>query len=273
MTPDIDKYLYHYTTMKALFGIIKNKEFWWGNTSTMNDKKELIEFTNKLINVAKEDAGDSWESGERAKAFSELVREKSKDYPYAMCFSSLEEDASQWERYADKAQGVCLKINTGVFQKLLENCNVVFNSIYYNSDIREQDFYPAMKRFFETGKTEGGIENLVSNILTSAPSFKNRSFWAECESRVYTLIGTEFCSNTQAYRIGYECKDNSIKRYLKIKYDALCAEQGVSHDELFEELVVGPRSEQNLDELRQFIEAMGFPRLSQHIRKSDCPLR
>ena len=55
VTDEFGEYIYHYTTMKALFGIIRNKEFWWGNTSTMNDKKELTEFTNKIVSSVRAD--------------------------------------------------------------------------------------------------------------------------------------------------------------------------------------------------------------------------
>lgn len=275
VTEEFGEYIYHYTTMKALFGIIKNKEFWWGNTSTMNDKKELVEFTNKIENAVRKDFGSI--APDRVTEFCKLIENASKEFPFAMCFSSQEEDASQWERYGDRATGVCLKINTRVFADLLSSCNVVFNNVYYDSDIRKHKFYEVLDGYFKTGeiKAEGvdTLERLVSNILTNAPSYKNRSFWAECERRVYTLIGMPFCKSSEAYRYEYECKDNEVKRYLKIKYDLLCAEQGISHDMLFEELVVGPRSSQNLDELRTFLVDLGFPRLAEHIRASDCPLR
>ena len=275
ITEEFGEYIYHYTTMKALFGIIKNKEFWWGNTSTMNDKKELIEFTNKIESAVRKDFKSV--SPERVDTFCDLIENASKEYPFAMCFSSQEEDASQWERYGDRATGVCLKINTRVFADLLSGCNVVFNNVYYDSDIRKHSFYSILKEYFETGvvNTDGAdtVERLVSNIITNAPSYKNRSFWAECERRVYTLVGMPFCRSSEAYRYEYECKEHEVKRYLKIKYDLLCAEQGISHDTLFEELVVGPRSNQNLDELRAFLTDLGFPRLAEHIRMSDCPLR
>lgn len=274
---DFGEYIYHYTSVKALYGILKNKEFWWGKTSSMNDRKELREFIERITDCVRKDFGESHK--DKCDEFCNLLSSHvGTEFPFAMCFSAREEDASQWERYADKATGVYIKMNTGMIIKLFEGANVVFNNVYYDFDIRSHKYYKVLREYFENGQfdEESGISNvetLVTNIIANAPSYKNRSFWAECERRIYTLEGKELSDVPDSYRFGFESKENAIKMILKIRYDLLCEAKGIKCDSLFEEIVIGPRSVQNIDELKQFCIHMGFPRLADHIRVSDCPLR
>ena len=268
-------YIYHYTTIKALYGIMKNKEFWWGNTSSMNDRNERLEFIGRITGAVREDFGPSEKCDEFCR---HIEAEASTDFPFAMCFSTQAEDASQWERYADRAQGVCLKINSEVFASLLEGCNVVFNNVYYDFDVRNHRYYPLINSYFTDGSIHGeagiyDLESLASHILASAPIYKNHSFWGESERRVYTLLGLPFCDNPDTYRYDYESKDNEIKRYLKIRYDLLCLKKGIKPDDMIEEVVIGPRGRQNIEELKAFCIDMGFPGLADNIRLSNCPLR
>ncbi len=275
--PEFGEHIYHYTSIKALYGILKNKEFWWGNTASMNDRKELLEFIGCIEDCIRADFAERFP--DKCEKFIDLLRDRiGRDFPFAMCFSAREEDASQWERYADGASGVCIKMNSEVLYKLFEPCNVVFNGVYYDFDIRNHEYYRLLKEYFEEGKIDdpsgiGDAEGLVANILANAPGYKNRSFWAECERRIYTLPGTDLCSSRDVYEYGFESKDKAIRSIIKIRYDLLCEEVGVSAEELFEEIVIGPRSIQNIDELKSFCEHMGFPGLASHIRVSTCPLR
>ncbi len=274
---EFGEHIYHYTSVKALFGILKNKEFWWGNTASMNDRNELLEFVGRIEDCIRTDF--SIKSKERCDEFCSLLsRQVINEFPFAMCFSAREEDASQWERYADRASGVYIKMNTAAVYEIFRSCNVVFNSVYYDFDIRHHEYYKVLAEYFESGEIKGisgvdGVEGLVTNILANAPAYKNQSFWTECERRIYTMAGTEFCKSAEAYRLGFESKDNSIRMILKIRYDRLCEMAGIKIDSLFEEIVIGPRSVQNIDELKSFCKFMGFPRLAEHIRVSTCPLR
>ena len=47
-------YLYHYTSIDTLMGILEKKEFWLGNTANMNDTSELMDFTKRIIRVVQD---------------------------------------------------------------------------------------------------------------------------------------------------------------------------------------------------------------------------
>ena len=60
---------------------------------------------------------------------------------------------------------------------------------------------------------------------------------------------------------------------MKFNMERRCEEVGISFEDLFEEIVIGPKSEQDISSLQAFIEERGFVTLKGKISKSDCPLR
>lgn len=51
-----------------------------------------------------------------------------------------------------------------------------------------------------------------------------------------------------------------------------CTEVGLTFEKLFEGIVIGPKSAQDIGSLQLFVEEMGFVSLRGKISKSDCPL-
>lgn len=95
--------LYHYTSIATLHSILKNKQFWLGNTATMNDSKEVKHFIELLRNELRDNISAD-KLDQCNEFFAKVFARIEKEYPYAMCFSKLEDDAAQWERYADGAK-------------------------------------------------------------------------------------------------------------------------------------------------------------------------
>lgn len=48
---------------------------------------------------------------------------------------------------------------------------------------------------------------------------------------------------------------------------------GIKIDEIIDEIIIGPRSQQSIDELKMYIESKGYPELSNKIKYSSSPLR
>lgn len=44
------KRLYHYTSLNSFFSMIRSKEIWLTNTGTMNDRKEISYYVERLEN-------------------------------------------------------------------------------------------------------------------------------------------------------------------------------------------------------------------------------
>ena len=88
------KQLYHYTSIFVFKNIVSKKELWMGNTADMNDKKELLDFIDKLENaVTEEILKNSPEHSAKCKIFFEKTKQRlTGEYPFASSFSRLKDD-------------------------------------------------------------------------------------------------------------------------------------------------------------------------------------
>ena len=254
-------YLYHYTSIATLHNILKSKQFWLGNTATMNDKKEV-----KLCeNIPSDKLGkcDSF--------FQKVYARIDNEYPYAMCFSRLEDDAAQWERYADNAEGVCIIFNTKNIMCVFYEEYFLFGDVYYGFDIKQHQHYKILYDYFTTGKLNGFSNETgqIDNAIACGYSHKHRSFRSEQEIRAVTLWN----HIPKHAIVETECIRGTIKKFLKFDMEMRCTEVGLTFGELFEGIVIGPKSAQDIGSLQSFVEEMGFTSLRGKINKSDCPLR
>lgn len=109
----------------------------------------------------------------------------------------------------------------------------------------------------------------MDNAIACGYSHKHHSFRSEQEIRVVNLW-----SHIPKYvTIETECVDGIIKKFMKFNMDKCCEEVGLSFEDLFEMIVIGPKSQQDIGSLQRFVGEMGFTTLKDKISKSDCPLR
>lgn len=67
--------------------------------------------------------------------------------------------------------------------------------------------------------------------------------------------------------------NGKLKKVLKVSLDKLCLEENIEFEELIEDIVIAPRSEQNESELKEYLESLGYKKISKKVIKSQCPLR
>ena len=96
--------LYHYTSMESLYSITKSNSILLSNIQDMNDFSECKLFFDILIkNLRKK----SICSDETINYVTDLFIIKLNDV-FTFSFSTEDDDAAQWQRYADNGKGVCL---------------------------------------------------------------------------------------------------------------------------------------------------------------------
>lgn len=268
---NIAELLYHYTSFASLYGIMKNKEIWYGNTATMNDKSEVIGFINRL-NKALEEELSSEHQEKRETFFTKMCDRLTGEYPFALCFSRLKDNAAQWERYADNARGVCITFNAERFISLIFHNFLGFGNVFYDYNIKEHEHFKIVKHYLCTDELISGFWNekgLMDNILACGYSFKHESFKTEEEVRSST-----FWNNTPPHsKVEFVSMNGRIKKVLKLNLKELCSEECVEFEDLFEEVTIAPRSGQNKYELVSFLESVGLEKLAGNVKKSECPLR
>lgn len=269
--------LYHYTSMAALYGILKNKEFWFGNAASMNDTSEITDFIEKFLSALKASVPEENYNSFREEMYAEL----NSDYPYIMSFSTLEEDAAQWERYADNARGVCIVFDRNTIDLLLRYNVMMFNNVYYDYDVNNHEnlknaikICNGEKVYIEVSHDEWTKEDVIYNTICCASLFKNKSFKSECENRG-VILKNRIHFNKYITE-SFELINGNIRKVCKLDVDGLCKNEDtfdISFEDLFESIVIGPCSTQSVEELREFIESCGLPNLAKKITKSICPLK
>lgn len=127
--PDEQTIFYHYTSVEALYNIVKTRTFWLANAKSSNDKTEgnfSLEDFETLLKDAYEKNGNSNEILKKI-IDSPIDEEETKDLSYfILCLSSKRDNLSHWERYASNKIGICISINRNILSK----CNNFFNFLY-----------------------------------------------------------------------------------------------------------------------------------------------
>lgn len=125
---------YHYTSLDALFNIIKNQSLRLTNLSSSNDLKELSYDYKKFIKDIEKLIEE--ETNDKKKKILELYlqsinenicdfkkRCNSKQDIYALCLTTKRDNLTHWDRYANNCKGVCIAINMSAFDVYAKRMN------------------------------------------------------------------------------------------------------------------------------------------------------
>lgn len=113
-------------------------------------------------------------------------------------------------------------------------------------------------------------ESLIENIVATACSFKNVSFSAEDEIRAIILYVD---SPSEFVRVEFEICNGVIKKYAKIKWYDVCKKLELNIQDLISEIIIGPRSQQKNDILKEYLSLNDYDDLALKVKNSECPLR
>lgn len=185
------KILYHYTSLRTFYEIIRNKEFRLFDITKSNDPLEGI----FLINAIKKAYLNMYKNSELTKQQYHIAHRSFFDFESeiytggrlnvvyaAMSFCEPEHELSLWRGYGDNGKGIAVGISFDILKKIADDIeNMEFKKITYLSDKE--------------------IENIA------------KSFWNDIFA--HKIFGTEKC-------IG-RIKDELLKQYEEsyfIKHDA-----------------------------------------------------
>lgn len=267
----VEKYgktLWHYTDISALNGIVNTKEIWFGSTANMNDKDELNGFISDLKREVF--AQINSENISKAKSVFEKIENRLiTEYPFIFCVSRAHNDAAQWERYAQGGQGVAIVFNTELLYKLIFYNRFIMDEEYYGYNAKQHKMKNLLVDYILEDKMEAfsDLDGLIDNLLLCAMIHKHQSFVAEQEVRVSPYFVKENDPHLQ-YKVL-----NTIKRVYVMNLGELCEKEKIDLEDLLDSIVLGPKSQQNMEDLRWYCKQIGLPKLADKISRSDCPLR
>lgn len=267
----VEKYgktLWHYTDINALNGIINAKEIWFGSTANMNDKEELNGFIGDLKREVFACIG--YENIPQAEfVFEQIKKRVLIEYPFAFCVSKACDDVAQWERYAQDGQGVAVVFNTELLYKLIFYNYFIMDEEYYGYNAKQHEMKKILVDYILKDKMGAfpDLDGLIDNLILCAMIHKHKSFMAEQEVRISPYFVKENDSHLQ-YKVL-----NTIKRVYIMDLGKLCEKEKISLEDLIDSIVLGPKSQQNIVDLRWYCKQIGLPKLADKISKSNCPLK
>ena len=230
---DMPDYVYHYTKLDALMGILKREEvndlkekkkkfvsslvFWGTRYDCMNDPQDYL-FASQVV------LPKILKSIEQRDDISEGIKENYEMFPYIVSFSENEDDASMWKHY--KAE-VSLKIDTSFLTPWIHEDGKIKG--YWGKCIyaKEQDID---EKFFESWKNSlHNIENIPSMARHACVYIKRDAFKIEKEWRLY--LADEISSHYRPDGTNYYAeqpqdvkvkfiRDNDIVFYKEFQIDA-----------------------------------------------------
>lgn len=269
--------LYHYTEFVAFNGILKNAELRLNNILNMNDAQEMRLFMNGICSAVVsrvKEAGLEKEKLRKIESyFKEELQEEFHYSAYAACFSEFRDDASQWERYGNVGQGVCIGFHEEMLEKMVGGA-VSLHRVYYQDSVTEHElvesFYKLAMKKSTFEKDAAAFQELMDEAWVLSAAFKHPSFSSEKEVR---LVVSPFIANDFAIEPQYYIGKNRIKKYYPLNLNRMCDRAGIKLTDVIGEIIIGPTSTQSLPILADYLSDCGLGVLKDRIHLSTCPLR
>ena len=295
--------IYHYTDWKAFEDIVGNKRMQLSNVKLSNDSNEIIEFLNEyncrpIIELA-------FKIQKKLKLNHDLSRTDlmnifvNRVSLFSFCFTKKNDDAAQWERYANKGLGVCIGFNEDYIKKF--ELPFRYDEIKYNLTLDENKTKKSIKEFndyltsIENKNTNSKIfQNMESRIwkifyelYLKSFFYKNYSFESENEYRLcipsielkrninndFIEEGKNEGNNLNTSYIRYSVSNEKIREYICLKMDKFCNHYNVDYRDFIKEIIIGPKSIMNEELVKRFLEYKKLPELTSKVKKSKSSLR
>jgi hypothetical protein len=257
--------IYHYTSVKGFYEIIKSKELWLFNSRKMNDYVET-NWINPLIE-------------DEIKAVKDIVDKETlsllstyynmnKSHAYLMCFSKEWDILSQWRSYADNGKGVVIAFD----EKFLEiknkipyenadaNLTIGLHECIYDLEVQKRIIHESFN--VDLLEKNFGYESILANELIGfLLIFKNQAFQEEKETRIiYTpKIATIVNKDSSEINIAgaipglsFTLKGNDVSSYFKFNI------MKIFSSTLIPKIYLGPKNEMEIDDLSLFLSSMGL---------------
>ncbi|MFS1466314.1 DUF2971 domain-containing protein [Vibrio lentus] len=257
---------FHYTDIDGLLGILKSNTLWLCSYKSMNDSMELKWSLNEKLDAIKKTIEKDYD--EVKYEFLEKIRSCLKEIPlhaYMACFSSQKDLLSQWRAYGDDGKGVSIGFKLGQESnfpdKDLPICSVGQSyfgcfDVEYGTDFEEKiiPFDGYIHAFNEhvknlsrdPSKMDDNAKEMSEIMISLSMWAKNPAFQEEKECRILNL--TLQNSDIDLSQLEFKATGKKLTPYLEYKFNK----------SIVYEIVLGPKSEIDKDELDLFLQKHGY---------------
>lgn len=255
---DKGELIYHYTSIDALLNILKEKKIRLMNSDYTNDSKEI----SYLADIVFADACKQMDDPTIIQLFEEYYRSSYSSPVYFTSFSELEDDAAQWERYADNGLGVRVAFSK---KRLLDIFGkwVQIKKVYYPP--QSGNTTRITKKVVDYCVSKRGKADLIYyELFRQSIWYKHQTFKAEKEVR---MVACETEWKKAKLKPQYSLvKDNrELREFLEL---SLMTKKNVM--DVIDNIKLGPKSTCSEKLLLNKLKSFGYNIM---ISKSDAPLR
>lgn len=245
--------LYHYTSMEAFNSITQSNSLLFSNVQDMNDSLEC----KLYFDIIKKDLQKKDLPDKTIQAVSELFYKKLNDV-FVFSLSAEDDDAAQWERYANKGEGVCLV--TSIFDALIWLVNQVkkplvtpveyvsretsLNRIINHSFDDYKSLFEQISDF-QNKSSETNVFTALQRLVSDCCRIKERSFRNEKEFRLIAFENNSIDQKNNSSRINIFDNQKFIRTKLElgnIFSTELRNFKKLANPYLFSEAILGPKS-------------------------------
>lgn len=297
---DVPKTLFHYTDVRGLEGILRNRTFWATDYRYLNDKEEIaygdslickhmkdflvradVETQNQLKPIFREVLGEDYGSPSILRSWATHI--------FTISFSEYGNDLHQWRAYGKNAHGYSIGIDTGQvigkpqgedrleFLKLVydpaKQAKVIDSAIVDAVDLINYGFR-AYDDFLRRNIINRAISlGLSAMMFNMCLLFKHQAFAEEKEWRVIKLrtANTPLSSDEDfTSDIKFRTSHDTLIPYLEVDLSATNEPSLIPITSIF----LGPnhRNTRSIASLNMFLQSLKYPNdISERLHLSDIP--
>lgn len=252
---EVDKSLYHYTSIYSLVGIAETNSLWASNVYYMNDSEEIV-YANRLLENTLKPRLTSNGSDDQETEFLKQFYEWSNKFKYTthniFIFSLSEEPSllSQWRSYTPHSKGVSVGFSPDKLNSIVKNNGLRIAKCLYEKDEQEEILNSLIEKLLITFRHERPDKHPTYGF----PETRYHSFLEQFRGdilQVLSIIKNHSFSEEQEWRLISEFFPNDLSTEIKFRQGAAMlvpfVEINLGEDKpLFEEVILGPSQHQNL---------------------------
>jgi len=246
--------VYHYTSLEALFKILKNESLHLTHLKYLSDFSEFELGYDLFVQSLERHLNEQGRIREGVDvSIVQVIKDsKNKAQRCSASFSQLKDSLGQWRAYAENAQGVAIGFSVKALEKICASNNLVFGQTVYSN--KYDEIFKRLVSEFERNPRE---ELLVEYLSLTSCFIKHDGFSEEKEVRIVTGKNLEL--------------KNKFSNGLYIPYQELKFECNLT--DLISEIWVGPAARQELAtrSIRLMLREFNLPH--EIIRVSNIPFR
>ena len=275
--------LFHYTSMEAFTSIAKSNSILLSNVQDLNDFLECKLYFKMVLNDA---IKNKTIKEETARTVLDVFYEKLATI-FIFSFTTEDDDAAQWDRYANEGEGICLVTSysriiswmrlNGIKYPLLSPVEYIDKNekLSFISNYRLYNY----RDYFELlcDLKEGPYAKLGNTgfdlFIADCCKIKERSFRNEKEFRMI-VFNASFENRTISFP---KNTANAIQHVAnkKLKFDNVFFKSKDNQDKinrsLFTDVIIGPKSKKVPNDVREFLISNGYMDVT--VSKSNSSLR